>query len=339
MYCTTTHNNETFISKYKPYYLKDFNMNDKLLKVIHTLFHLEDLNMLFVGPSGCGKTSLLHAIIREYYNIDKHSSIPETNILFIHTLKEQGIHYFRNEMKTFCQSKCSIHGKKKMIIIDDLDNINEQGQQVFRNYIDKYCNNIHFVSVCSNLQKVIESIQSRVHILQIQLPSLENIFQKYDEIVKQEQTQSLLQIPPCSIDVESKHYILQNCHSSMRILINYLEKFHIYGKDIHIDICKKMCANISNQQFDTYLEFLKNGQLKEAILLVYHLHDFGYSVIDILDYFFNYLKQNNILSENEKYLAIPLLCKYITVFNKIHEDGIELAIFTNELYKIISHPT
>lgn len=328
-------NTETFISKYKPYMLDDFNMNEKLLKVIHTLMEIDDLNMLFVGPSGCGKTSLLYALIREYYKIDKHANIPETNILFIHTLKEQGIHYFRNEMKSFCQSKCSIHGKKKMIVIDDLDTINEQGQQVFRNYIDKYYNNIHFISVCNNLQKVIESIQSRIHILQIQPPQSSDIRDKYETIVANEIRYPLLKIPSCHITHDAKEYVLQNSNHSMRILINYLEKFHIYGETIDREVCKKMCSNISTQQFDTYLNHLKDGNLKESILLVYNIYDFGYSVIDILDYFFSYLKQSTLLSENQKYRMIPLLCKYITIFNKIHEDGIELAIFTNEVYKIM----
>jgi hypothetical protein len=33
MHCRTTHHNETFISKYKPYYLKDFNMNNYEIEV------------------------------------------------------------------------------------------------------------------------------------------------------------------------------------------------------------------------------------------------------------------------------------------------------------------
>jgi len=54
-----------------------------------------------------------------------------------------------------------------MIIIDDIDTINEQCQQIFRNYIDKYNHNVNFISACSNIQKIIESIQSRTHILKI----------------------------------------------------------------------------------------------------------------------------------------------------------------------------
>ena len=44
------------------------------------------------------KTSLLQATIREYYQTKNYSS---DNILYINNLKEQGIQYYRNEVKTF----------------------------------------------------------------------------------------------------------------------------------------------------------------------------------------------------------------------------------------------
>ena len=92
----------TFINKYKPYYINDFYISDNLKKTIHTLVELDNLNLLFVGNSCSGKTSLLYSIIREYYGLSKTDSFPEYNTLFINNLKEQGIQYFRTEMKTFC---------------------------------------------------------------------------------------------------------------------------------------------------------------------------------------------------------------------------------------------
>lgn len=316
-------NSETFISKYKPYYLNDFCMNDKLMTILRTLFEIEDLNILFIGSSGSGKTTLLYNLIREYYGLSKTSNIPETNILFINNLKEQGINYYRNEMKTFCQSHSSIYGKKKMIIIDDLDTINEQSQQVFRNYIDKYKHNIHFISVCTNIQKVIESIQSRVHIIQLQPPNVDEVKNIMNYIIKQENIQ---------IDEESKEYLLLISNDSLRVLINYLEKIYIFNEDINIEICKRMCSTISIQKFEEYIELLKTGQLQKGINIMYEIYDQGYSVIDILDYFYTFIKITEKLDEETKYKIIPFLCKYITIFNKLHEDVIELAFFSNNLY-------
>jgi DNA polymerase III delta prime subunit len=318
---------ETFISKYKPYFLHEFSMDPIMNQILRTLFEIDDLNTLFIGSPGSGKTTILYAIIREYYGLSKRDTIPETNILFINTIKEQGINYFRNEMKTFCQSKCSIYGKKKMIIIDDIDTVNEQGQQVFRNYIDKYHQNVHFISVCTNIQKVIESIQSRVNILKIYPPSLSTIETTMEYIINREQIK---------IDDKSKEYLLLISRTSIRILINHLEKLYIYGEPITYDLCVKMCSSISDVIFEEYIESMKTGYLKRAIKIIYGISDNGYSVIDILDFFFQFIKQTNSIDEELKYQIIPLLCKYITAFHKVHENTLELVFFTNNLHNILS---
>jgi len=317
---------ETFISKYKPYYLHEFCMTERVRSVLQTLLEIDDLNLLFVGTPASGKTTLLYCLIREYYGLSKDAAIPENNILFINNLKEQGINYYRNDMKTFCQSHSSIYGKKKMIIIDDLDTINEQNQQVFRNYIYKYKHNIHFISVCTNVQKIIESIQSRVHMIQLAAPTEQDIRQIMDYIVTKEQ----LDVSP-----EAKEYLWTHSGGSLRVLINYLEKIYIYGSAVDLDLCKHICSTISVSLFERYIECLRVGDLKGGIQILYSIYDQGYSVIDILDYFYAFMKMSD-LSEDLKYRAVPIICKYITIFNKIHEDAIELAFFTNQLYGVFS---
>ena len=317
---------ETFITKYKPYFIKDFIIDPKLLNVLRTLLEIDNLNLLIIGNSCSGKTTMLYALIREYYKLDKNSSIPENNILFINNLKEQGIQYYRNEMKTFCQSHSSIYGKKKLVIIDNIDNINEQSQQVFRNYIDKYKQNIHFISVCSNIQKVIESIQSRIHIVKLNQPSKEEVKGIMNNIIEKE---------GIIVDEPSKEYLLLISNISIRSMINYLEKIYILRRQIDIELCKQICSNISFQQFEKYIECLKNKNTIEAIHILYNIYDYGYSVIDILDYFFTFIKQTNSIDEETKYRIIPFLCKYITIFHNLHEDCIELALFTNNLSSIV----
>ena len=56
--------------------------------------------------------------------------------------------------------------------------------------------------------------------------------------------------------------------------------------------------------------------------------------MDILDSYFLFVKSTNLLTEDEKYKIIPIICKYITVFHNVHEDEIELSLFTNSLIKI-----
>ena len=72
--------------------------------------------------------------------------------MYLNNSKDQGIHFYRNEVKTFCQTCSLIPNKKKFVVIDDIDYINEQSQQAFRNIIDKYNHNIHFILIDFSLK-------------------------------------------------------------------------------------------------------------------------------------------------------------------------------------------
>jgi replication factor C subunit 3/5 len=250
------------------------------------------------------------------------------NILFINNLKEQGIQYYRTEMKTFCQLYSNISGKKKIIVVDDLDTLNQQSQEVFRSYLDRYGNNVCFISVCSNVQKVIESLQSRLHILRLQQPTRKHCSRILEHIVEKEHI---------DITEEAKDYLLKISQESVRNVINHLEKMWILDCKIDINICKELCFNIPLSMFEEYIECLMNKDgLKDAIMILYKINnEIGYSVIDILDELFNFVKITDLLVEEQKYKIIPIICEYIMHFHLIHEDSIELALFTQKLFNTI----
>ena len=313
-----------FIYKYQPLYLKDFEMDQELVSLIKALIEMDTLNVLFVGDSGSGKTSIIQAIIREYYS----ECCSDDDILFINSLKDQGIAYYRTDVKTFCQTACSVTGRKKMLILDDLDIINEQSQQVFRNCIDKYSHNVHFVASTSNTQKTIDSLQSRMTLVRVKALDEDNLRRIMEKICRAEEL---------SITAEAKAFLLKISNSSVRILINYLEKLKLLSKSIDLDTAMLVCTNISFQQFEEYIHNCKETRdLRCAVKCLYNLFDKGYSVMDILDTFFLFVKTTETISEDEKYNIIPIVCKYITIFNDVHEDEIELALFTNNIMTIFS---
>ena len=119
-----------FLKKYQPKVFADFEKDNDIIDIFKILIDMDTLNILLIGDHGSGKTSLLDAIIRNYYKV---KDIPKHNILYINNLKEQGIQYYRTEVKIFCQTPSIISNKKKFVILDDIDIINDQSQQVFRN--------------------------------------------------------------------------------------------------------------------------------------------------------------------------------------------------------------
>jgi DNA polymerase III delta prime subunit len=315
-----------FIHKYQPVCFKDFGENNEVIKVLQTLILIDNLNILLIGDMASGKTSLLNTIIKEYYT-GFSSKVYEENVLYINSLKEQGINYYRTDVKTFCQTCSNIKNKKKIIVLDDIDLINEQSQQVFRNCIDKYSHNVHFISSCSNIQKVIESLQSRFTIIKIKQIQRENLINIINNIKTTENIE---------IDEDAQDFIINISNNTIKIIINYMEKFKLLNEKITLNLAVQLCSNISFFIFEEYTKLVLEKKIKESIHLIYEIFDKGYSVMDILDNYFIFVKNTTILTEEQKYKIIPFICKYISIFHNIHEDEIELSLFTNNLINILN---
>ena len=134
---------------------------------------------------------------------------------------------------------------------------------------------------------------------------------------------------------EACKFILDISNFNAKILINYMEKIKILDMPIDIILANKLCTNISYNLFEKYTQYLLNKEMQNAIKLLYDIYDKGYSVMDILDNYFTYVKITIKLNETQKYDIIPIICKYISIFHNIHEHEIELTLFTNNIYNIL----
>lgn len=244
-------------------------------------------------------------------------------------MKEQGIAFYRGDVKTFCSSLPTIPNKKRFVVLDDLDLINEQSQQIFRTCIDKYNKSVNFVASCTNPQKVIESLQSRL--LSVRIPPLEprSLKRIADNIIAKEN----LSLTPEALD-----YIIMVAQNSARSLINYLEKVALLDKHVDLSLAEALCTDIAWIYFEHYLQFCKSGNVKQAVDILYQFYHQGFSVMDILDNLFVFIKQTQtgLLSEQEVYQLVQILCRHIIMLQEIHVHQVELAFFTCKVIKTIS---
>ena len=317
-----------YIVKFQPKDLEGFQTSSHLKEFINSSIMTHDLNLLLIGDPGTGKTSLLNIIIKLYFGDaikDKH--IHETHILFINSLREQGISFYRSEVKTFCQTQSVIPSKKKIVVLDDVDFINEQSQQVFRSCMDKYGANVNFLISCINTQKVIESLQSRTTLIRLPFLTNEQLNRIASRIVEDE-----------NIDIDSDAYehLINTSNSSVRLVMNYLEKMKILNQKITLDIVYEICSNINHRFFEKFIHSCRDADLVKASDILYLLSDRGFSVMDILDSLTQYIKRDENMDELSKYTLMPTICKYISIFHEIHEDDIELVLLTRDIIKVFT---
>lgn len=312
---------EPFIFKYKPKTLNDFLSNNNLKELINSYINIDELNIIFLGDSGSGKTTLIECILKEYYK----NNILDSDILIINSLKEQGISFYRNEVKNFCQT-ITLSDKKKTIIIDDIDSINEQCQQVFRNYIDKYSNNINVIMSCSNIHKIIDTLKSRVSILKLESINKNIIENIVTRVITKENI---------IIEDSVKEKLYQISNYSIRNIINYLEKIKLYNKSITEENLYILCSNISYFSLENYTKLCMQNNFNESLKILYNFYNIGYTLMDIYDEYFIYIKYSNILNNKQKIIINKILCKYISIFYNNHEEPIELAFFNKEIIQDI----
>jgi len=137
------------------------------------------------------------------------------------------------------------------------------------------------------------------------------------------------------LDKESKKFIISISNHSIRILINYLEKFKLLKQNVNLDLAHKVCTNILFINFDNFTDLCKINDLNNAIKIILNIYNEGFSVMDILDNYYLYIKLTNKIDETQKFEIIKIVCRYITIFHIIHEDEIELSLFTNNIISIL----
>ena len=164
--------NSLLLNKYQPNTLDDFYQEDsKLIHFIKKLINTNELKIIIIGNIGTGKTTLLNNILFKYYDVDNIFEV-KNNVLYINNLKEQGISFYKNEVKMFCKSICEVKNKRKTIILDDIDLLSDQNQQIFKIHMDNYINNVNFICSCNNLNKINLGILS--HLINIKLKNIDS---------------------------------------------------------------------------------------------------------------------------------------------------------------------
>lgn len=323
---TICDNNVSYINKYKPKTIEETVYNLDFKRVLNGLISMDYLNILLKGDKSVGKTALINCIIHDYYNgsIDINNT---ENIWNFNCLNEQGINGFRQTLKVFCQTKCSISGKKKLIILDDLDNLNEQNQQIIRSNIDKYSWNINFIGSCRNLNKVIDSLQSRLNILKIPKISVDDLRKILEYVVTCENI---------NIDSDSKQFLLCISDLSINVLLNNLKKLKLLNNQtISYNTVKQVCCQICFNYYDEYFKSLKDGNISKAIDDLMNIYLMGYSFIDMLENLVSYIKFTDYVNKNIKMEVIKYICKYIDIAHSFNDDELELTFFTHDIYKYV----
>lgn len=149
--------------KYRPQAIKDCILPDRLQSVFQSFVDQKNIpNLLLTGTAGVGKTTVAMAMCEEL----------GVNYLLINASKERGMDVIRSKITSFA-STLSIRGGRKVIILDEADNLTTDAQMALRGVTQEFSQNCSFIMTCNFKARIMDALHSRSTVVDFKLTGKE----------------------------------------------------------------------------------------------------------------------------------------------------------------------
>lgn len=165
------------VEKYRPSVLENYVGNENIKQVISKYLEQNDIqNFLFYGPAGTGKTTLAKLIVNNL-NCD---------YIYINASDERGVDTIRDKVSGFAST--ASFKSLKVVILDEADFLTIQAQASLRNIIETFSRTTRFILTCNYVERIIDPLQSRCHVLKIVPPSKSEVARHVAQVLEKENT-------------------------------------------------------------------------------------------------------------------------------------------------------
>ena len=167
--------NSLLVERYRPSKLENYVGNENIKKSIAKYLDQNDIqNLIFYGPAGTGKTTLAKIIVT---NLD-------CDHLYINASDERGIETIRDKVQGF--ASVASFKPLKVVILDEADFLTIQAQASLRNIIETFSRTTRFIMTCNFVERIIDPLQSRCHVLKIVPPTKKDVARHLAWVLDQE---------------------------------------------------------------------------------------------------------------------------------------------------------
>ena len=246
--------NSLLVEKYRPTKLENYVGNNSIKTKISKYLEQNDIqNLIFYGPAGTGKTTLAKLIVQ---NLD-------CDHLYINASDERGIETIRDKVSGFA----SVASFKpiKVIILDEADFLTIQAQASLRNIIETFSRTTRFIMTCNFVERIIDPLQSRCHVLKVVPPTKKDVAKHLAWIMDQEGigfeinelgaivTQYYPDLRKCinTIQLSTQDSML-NLDKSVLVSSNYIDQIidELSHKDTRLKIIRQIIADANIDDYE-----------------------------------------------------------------------------------------
>jgi len=289
--------NKSWVEKYRPSNLNEISAQTNVVKSLKTSLQTKNIpHLIFFGPSGCGKTSTILALSKELFGTENYSD----RIIELNASDERGINVIREKIKTY--AKQSVKNIKnappwKIIILDEADTMTSDSQFALRRIMEQYSKITRFCIICNYHNKIIDPIISRCSLFRFKPIESKEIIKKLNYVCEKENLK-------CSDKLLEK--IVEICRGDLRKAINLLQKcYNSFGDKINEELLDEISGIIPLIKFNKLMEHVFKKETQVVDQLVNDLFLEGYSMVNQVILFHNYIINSKLTSQQKS----NILCK------------------------------
>ena len=227
-----------WVEKYRPHKIEDCILPDAMKVTFQEYVNRKEVpNLLLSGTAGIGKTTVAKAMCDEI-GID---------YLVINGSDNRGISTIQTDVKNYATSM-SFSGGKKVVIIDEADNLTADAQKALRGIIEEVSINCSFIFTCNFKNRIMDAIHSRCSVIDFKANGSKakmasQFFKRVEHILETEGVKYDKEVVAAVI---TKHF------PDNRRILNELQRYSIGGT-----IDKGILASVSDVQLTELVKSLK----------------------------------------------------------------------------------
>jgi len=234
-----------WVEKYRPSKVSDCVLPENIKNTFQEYVNRKEIpNLLLSGTAGVGKTTIAKSLCGEV----------GCDFLLMNGSSNRGIDDMRVQVKSYATSM-SLTGGRKVIIMDEADNLTADAQKSLRALIEEVSVNCSFIFTCNFKNRILDAIHSRCTVIDFKLNGSKakmatQFFKRVAWILDQEQV---------SYDREVVAAVITKHFPDNRRILNELQRYSVSGS-----IDKGILSSVNEVQIQDLIKFVKEKDLSGA---------------------------------------------------------------------------
>ena len=270
---------QPWVEKYRPTTIDELVVDDNISEKMNNIIQNKNMpNIILTGTPGCGKTSTILCIANQIIGKTQW----DEHVVELNASNNRGLDIIHNSIIHFCKKKNG--AMHKILILDEADNITNKAQHSLSSLMDQYLDNTRFAFTCNDINKIIESIQSRCIIVEFQKPSIPKTIHRLQDICRKENIE---------YTTDGLHTVLSVSGNDLRQSINNMELVHHNGPITRDNVYDTCDIPYSSSMERLIVKVIRND-FHGSVDSVDNLIQQGYSRSDICLFLIEYIKTSTL---------------------------------------------